>query len=141
MPHSDRQDGELPLPENDPCPAEWDATTPTLRRVADALRSPVEVCEETYRLWRERLVPQFHGGSGRARLWTSEPDRRGDTAPVTHRMRCDDCGRRSHASAEFGTVRAWLLDHAASHPTHRTYTETVTRPWRARKFGEGDRTC
>jgi hypothetical protein len=119
-----------------PDSAAWDDSTPTLWRVAEALRAPAEFYEETHRLWRESLLPPTQAGLRTARLWTSEPDRRAEAAPCTHRMRCDACGRRSAAGVEFGSVRAWQLGHADRHPTHRAYTETLTRPWRARILGE-----
>jgi hypothetical protein len=63
--------------------------------------------------------------------WTSEPDLEPDAAPLTHRMTCDVCGAKSPVSVEFGAVQDWQLAHAGRHPTHHTYTETLTRPWRA----------
>ncbi|MFE1360400.1 DUF7848 domain-containing protein [Streptomyces harbinensis] len=63
--------------------------------------------------------------------WTSEPDREPDAAPLTHRMRCDLCGARSDRTVVFGEAQDWQLVHAARNPDHLTYTETLTRPWRA----------
>ncbi|MDT0320219.1 DUF7848 domain-containing protein [Streptomyces millisiae] len=62
-------------------------------------------------------------------LLVSEPNRAADAPPLTHRMRCDTCGQRSARCVEFGRVQDWQLRHAAAHPTHHTYTETLTRPW------------
>jgi hypothetical protein len=70
--------------------------------------------------------------------WRSQPDRRPDARPLTHRMQCDACGGRSARSMEFGQVQVWQIRHAATHPAHRLYTETLTRPWLARLLGEGD---
>lgn len=67
--------------------------------------------------------------------WTSAPDLEPDAAPLTHRMTCDVCGARSPVSVEFGRVQDWQLAHAGRHPTHHTYTETLTRPWRAWMHG------
>jgi hypothetical protein len=73
--------------------------------------------------------------------WRSQPYRRPDAQPSTHRMECDLCGRRSGRSVEFGQVQEWQIQHAASHPAHRLYTETLTRPWLARLLGEGNSPC
>ncbi|GAA1901917.1 hypothetical protein GCM10009716_09680 [Streptomyces sodiiphilus] len=51
---------------------------------------------------------------------------------MTHRMRCDACGAVSPRSVDFGRAQDWQLRHAGRHPSHLTYTETLTRPWRAR---------
>jgi hypothetical protein len=67
----------------------------------------------------------------RAMKWVSEPDREPDAAAMTHRMSCDVCGSSSPVSAEFGRVQDWQLAHAGRNPSHCTYTETLTRPWRA----------
>ncbi|MGP3971494.1 DUF7848 domain-containing protein [Streptomyces sp. 6N223] len=136
MQRSNPHNNDAPPPEGSPDPAAWDDSTPTLWRIAEALHAPAEFYEETYRLWRESLLPPTQAGLRSARLWTSEPDLRDEAAPCTHRMRCDACGRRSAVSAEFGIVRAWQLGHADRHPTHRAYTEILTRPWRARILGE-----
>jgi hypothetical protein len=56
-------------------------------------------------------------------------------------MQCDECGRWSARSVEFGRVQGWQIEHAACNPAHRLYTETLTRPWRAHLLGEGDATC
>jgi hypothetical protein len=134
--HALRQPAPAATGSAAPHPAAWDDSTPTLRRIADALRAPAEFYEETYRRWRESLLPPTQAGLRTARLWTSEPGRRAEAAPCTHRMRCDACGRRSAAGVEFGSVRAWQLGHADRHPTHRAYTETLTRPWLASILGE-----
>ncbi|WP_443098237.1 DUF7848 domain-containing protein, partial [Streptomyces cacaoi] len=31
--------------------------------------------------------------------------------------------------------QTWQLQHAAADPTHHSYTEVTTRPWRARMNG------
>ncbi|WP_344259122.1 hypothetical protein [Streptomyces sodiiphilus] len=64
--------------------------------------------------------------------WVSEPDRSPDAVAMTHRMRCDACGAVSPRSVDFGRAQDWQLRHAGRHPSHLTYTETLTRPWRAR---------
>ncbi|MFH0243474.1 hypothetical protein ACGRHY_13820 [Streptomyces sp. HK10] len=64
--------------------------------------------------------------------WTGEPDTAPDAPPATYRMACDECGAASHTGVEFGTALDRQLHHAARHPAHRAYTQTVTRPWRAR---------
>ncbi|MBW1603767.1 hypothetical protein JJV70_16955 [Streptomyces sp. JJ66] len=64
-------------------------------------------------------------------VWVSEPDREPDAAPLTHRMACDVCGATSPTGVDFGAVQDWQLRHAGANPSHHTYTETLTRPWRA----------
>ncbi|MDB1087691.1 hypothetical protein PJ985_08935 [Streptomyces sp. ACA25] len=67
----------------------------------------------------------------RPTLWVSEPDSAADAAPATYRMTCDACGAKSHTRVEFGTAQDWQLHHAAQ-LHHLAYTQTITRPWRAR---------
>ncbi|MGW7294014.1 DUF7848 domain-containing protein [Streptomyces xiamenensis] len=62
--------------------------------------------------------------------WLSEPDRAPDAAPMTHRMRCETCGRRSPTHVVFGVVQDWQVRHTAHFPDHRRFSETLTRPWR-----------
>ncbi|MFE0690724.1 hypothetical protein ACFV0Z_21535 [Streptomyces xiamenensis] len=66
-------------------------------------------------------------------MWFSRRDRRADAAPMSHRMRCDLCRKKSEASVEFGRVQDWQLDHAARNPGHRQFTEILTRPWRTER--------
>lgn len=71
------------------------------------------------------------GSAFRHTLWVSGPDREPDAAPLTHQMTCDVCGETSDRGVEFGSVRDWQLRHAGRNPSHHSYTETLTRPWRA----------
>jgi hypothetical protein len=104
---------------------EWLAP-PEVVRVASAWEvRNADLWEETRRFWP---------GSP----WRSQPDRRPEAQPLTHRMRCDLCGRRSERSVEFGQVQSWQIQHVATHPGHRLYTETLTRPWLAHLLGEID---
>ncbi|GAA2054730.1 MULTISPECIES: DUF7848 domain-containing protein [Streptomyces] len=70
-------------------------------------------------------------------MWFGRRDRRADAAPMSHRMRCDLCRKKSEPSVDFGQVQDWQLDHAARYPGHRQYTETLTRPWRTERSGTG----
>jgi hypothetical protein len=104
---------------------EWQAP-PEVVRVASA-------CEVRHAdLWEDNR--SFWPGSP----WRSQPDRRPEAQPLTHRMQCDMCGKRSTRVVEFGQVQDWQIQHAAAHPAHRLYTETLTRPWLARLLGEGE---
>lgn len=62
--------------------------------------------------------------------WTLIPDRERESAPVTHAMECATCPERSDASGEWEPPQ-WALGHARSNPTHRSFREVMTRPWRA----------
>jgi hypothetical protein len=67
--------------------------------------------------------------------WVLEPDREPDAEPVTFVMQCAVCLRKSPSSEEFDSASDWTFHHAARHPSHHTYREIVTRPWRAWRKG------
>lgn len=62
--------------------------------------------------------------------WTLTPDREPDAAPMTFAMRCAVCEAESEAGADFADGHSWALRHAGRNPSHHTYTEVITRPWR-----------
>jgi hypothetical protein len=115
---------------------EWQAGPEVVRVATEWEVRNADLWEENRPFWRTR-VP----GVGEGPLWCSQPDRRPEARPLTHRMQCDECGRWSARSVEFGCVQGWQVEHAACNPAHRLYTETLTRPWLARLLGEGDATC
>jgi hypothetical protein len=63
--------------------------------------------------------------------WVLEPDREPDAEPVAFLMQCAVCQLKSPSSVEFDTISQWTFQHAARHPSHHTYREIITRPWRA----------
>nr|WP_237536393.1 hypothetical protein [Streptomyces sp. SID5785] len=63
--------------------------------------------------------------------WTLEPDREPDAEPSTYAMQCAVCEETSTASVDFGEPQEWVLAHGAAHPSHHSYREVITRPWRA----------
>jgi hypothetical protein len=63
--------------------------------------------------------------------WTLQPDSEPDAEPVTYAMQCAVCGRTSPAGEDFAQAQSWTFRHAGRHPSHHTYREVITRPWRA----------
>ncbi|MGP3999042.1 DUF7848 domain-containing protein [Streptomyces sp. 8N706] len=67
----------------------------------------------------------------RRELWTLTPDREPDAEPLTFAMECAVCGERSLTGEDVGVTQDWTLRHAGRNPSHHTYREVITRPWRA----------
>ncbi|MFC5719657.1 hypothetical protein ACFP1Z_05620 [Streptomyces gamaensis] len=63
--------------------------------------------------------------------WTLQPDREPDAEPITYVMECVVCGEHSAVEEDFGEAQRWTFRHAGRHPSHHTYREVITRPWRA----------
>lgn len=77
--------------------------------------------------------------------WKLAPDTEPDAAPITHRLGCDVCcddarergcepqdGLHSSPAVEaFSAAQEWVFQHVREFPDHYSYTETITRPWRA----------
>ncbi|MBW1604407.1 hypothetical protein JJV70_20335 [Streptomyces sp. JJ66] len=63
--------------------------------------------------------------------WTLTPDREPDAEPVTFAMECAVCEKRSAPSVDFADAQRWTFTHAGRNPSHHTYRELITRPWRA----------
>ncbi|MFJ5972876.1 hypothetical protein [Streptomyces sp. NPDC093060] len=61
---------------------------------------------------------------------TIEPDREPDAATLTHQMECALCGERSGADGHWEPPQTWALNHSGRNPTHLSYREIITRPWR-----------
>jgi hypothetical protein len=66
----------------------------------------------------------------RYETWTLQPDREPDAEPITYAMQCAVCGQTSPASVEFGGPQEGVLTHSGRTPSHHTYREIITRPWR-----------
>ncbi|MFI9205731.1 hypothetical protein [Streptomyces sp. NPDC053048] len=63
--------------------------------------------------------------------WTLQPDREPDAEPVTYAMQCVVCGAESEPDEDAATAQSWTFRHAGRNPSHHTYRELITRPWRA----------
>ncbi|MFD8216225.1 hypothetical protein ACFV2U_21365 [Streptomyces sp. NPDC059697] len=69
------------------------------------------------------------------RTWKLIPDREPDAAPVTHRMKCVVCGNESGEGDSWEPPQTWALEHSGRNPSHVTYSEIITRPWRTFMVG------
>ncbi|MEV5374849.1 hypothetical protein AB0L26_02570 [Streptomyces nondiastaticus] len=63
--------------------------------------------------------------------WTLAPDREPDAEPVTYAMQCAVCEEKSDPQEDLAAAQTWTFRHAGRHPSHHTYREVITRPWRA----------
>ncbi|GGV29495.1 hypothetical protein GCM10010277_12330 [Streptomyces longisporoflavus] len=63
--------------------------------------------------------------------WTLEPDREPDAEPTTYAMQCAVDGDTSPPSQDFAEPQEWVLKHCGKNPSHGTYREIITRPWRS----------
>ncbi|GAB3954121.1 hypothetical protein GCM10028832_09400 [Streptomyces sparsus] len=62
--------------------------------------------------------------------WTVAPDREPDAEAITYARECAVCGARSEPRADAGDGQRWTLQHLGRNPSHRTYREHITRPYR-----------
>lgn len=62
--------------------------------------------------------------------WTLAPDREPDAAPVTYSLQCAVCKEESPTSQDWEEPQTWALQHSGKNPSHHTYSEKITRPWR-----------
>lgn len=62
--------------------------------------------------------------------WTLSPDKEPDAEPLTYAMKCVVCSDGSPRSEEWDQPQSWALAHSGENPSHHTYRETITRPWR-----------
>ncbi|WP_327744044.1 hypothetical protein OHO28_21790 [Streptomyces europaeiscabiei] len=63
--------------------------------------------------------------------WTLQPDREPDAEPTTYAMQCAVCGKTSPPGTDFAEPQNWVFAHGGRNPSHHTYREIITRPWRA----------
>ncbi|MDT0613508.1 DUF7848 domain-containing protein [Streptomyces lancefieldiae] len=63
--------------------------------------------------------------------WTLQPDHEPDAEPTTYAMQCAVDGETSPPSEDFTASQNWVLEHCGQHPSHHTYRQIITRPWRA----------
>lgn len=61
---------------------------------------------------------------------TITPDREPDAAPVTHQFECAVCGEESGTDGSWEPPQTWAMQHFGKNPSHHTYSEIITRPWR-----------
>lgn len=66
----------------------------------------------------------------RFQQWTLIPDREPDAEPLTYAMECAVCHERSDASGDWQPPQSWSLEHSGRNPSHHTYREIISRPWR-----------
>jgi hypothetical protein len=66
----------------------------------------------------------------RHETWTLTPDREPDAALTTYAMECAVCEESSAASEDFADPQNWVLEHCGQNPSHHTFQEIITRPWR-----------
>ncbi|MFD4377099.1 hypothetical protein [Streptomyces sp. NPDC058486] len=64
--------------------------------------------------------------------WKITPDRREGTEPVTHAFQCTlpECLEKSDDSGDWEAPQSWALAHSGRHPSHTSYREIITRPYR-----------
>jgi hypothetical protein len=62
--------------------------------------------------------------------WTLTPDREPDAAPTTYQLKCAVCGEASEVDTAWYQPQSWTLAHSGKNPSHHTFTEVITRPWR-----------
>ncbi|MFF0221258.1 hypothetical protein [Streptomyces sp. NPDC004629] len=62
--------------------------------------------------------------------WTLQPDREPDAEPTAYAMECAVCGESSDVSEGFADGHSWVVKHCATNPSHHTFRERITRPWR-----------
>ncbi|MFG2722585.1 hypothetical protein ACGFW5_30460 [Streptomyces sp. NPDC048416] len=62
--------------------------------------------------------------------WALQPDREPDAEPVQYAMQCAVDEKTSPSSEDFAEPQEWVLRHCGQNPSHHTYREIITRPWR-----------
>ncbi|MFE7464899.1 hypothetical protein ACFU6R_12475 [Streptomyces sp. NPDC057499] len=45
-------------------------------------------------------------------------------------MKCSVCCKESAPDGTWEPPQTWVLEHSAKNPTHLSYVEIITRPWR-----------
>lgn len=71
----------------------------------------------------------------RHELWTLEPDREPDAEPTTYALECAVCEASSGAFENFADGQSWVLGLCGRNPSHHTFRERITRPWRTWRHG------
>ncbi|MFE6099734.1 hypothetical protein ACFVQ4_07215 [Streptomyces laurentii] len=68
-------------------------------------------------------------------VWSLIPDCEPDAESMTHAMQCAVCGDDSESSDSVDLPQTWALEHSGRNPSHHTYREIITRPWRTIMYG------
>ncbi|MER6231705.1 hypothetical protein ABT169_21520 [Streptomyces sp. NPDC001616] len=66
----------------------------------------------------------------RSVTWTVAPDKEPDAEPTTYAMRCVVCSEESERSENWEAPQTWVLHHCGRNPSHHSFREIITRPWR-----------
>jgi hypothetical protein len=66
----------------------------------------------------------------RRERWTLTPDREPDAEPLSFAMECAVCDQRSVTGEDVTEAQDWVLRHSGRNPSHHSYRELITRPWR-----------
>ncbi|MDX3525041.1 hypothetical protein P1P75_00875 [Streptomyces sp. ID05-39B] len=66
----------------------------------------------------------------RHETWTITPDREPDAEQVTHQFKCAVCGEESGKDGSWDPPQSWALGHSGENPSHHSFSEIITRPWR-----------
>lgn len=66
----------------------------------------------------------------RQETWTLVPDREPDAEPTTYGMQCAVCGETSPTDEDFAEPQSWVMTHCGTNPSHHSFREIITRPWR-----------
>lgn len=64
------------------------------------------------------------------RRWHLIPDQEPDAEPTNFRMQCAVCEALSPSTEDVTDAQQWTLQHAGRNPSHLTYRELISRPWR-----------
>ncbi len=67
--------------------------------------------------------------------WSLEPDLEPDAEVTTYAMQCVVDEESSLGSEDYVEPQEWVLEHLDKNPSHLTYREIITRPWRAWRRG------
>ncbi|MFJ6568041.1 hypothetical protein ACIQNU_11495 [Streptomyces sp. NPDC091292] len=62
--------------------------------------------------------------------WTLEPDLEPDAEATTYAMQCAVCEAASDTDEDFADPQNWALNHSGRNPSHHSYREITTQPWR-----------
>lgn len=62
--------------------------------------------------------------------WTLTRDSEPDAEQPTFGMQCTVCATASPAGLDREGTQRWCLEHAGRRPSHRTYRESLTLPYR-----------
>ncbi|WP_019549040.1 hypothetical protein [Streptomyces sulphureus] len=82
--------------------------------------SPTSTCQ------RPRIKRRY-----RFREYTVTPDTALEAEPHVYAMQCGVCSESGPTSTDAEKAHGWVAAHLRSQPGHLTYSEHITRPYRA----------